>query len=285
MPHNDFFHTLKRELQRSYSQREAETVAFWLLEDVAGLTRNDVLMGRADLLSDELIVRLQQMARRIAQGEPVQYVLGYADFCGLRIGVEPGVLIPRPETEDMVEMCRPFAPTHIYDLCTGSGCIALALKKMFPTATVEGWDISEKALDIARKNAENLQLDVTFRHVDVLDLSSLPIEGSRREAGLLVSNPPYVCDSERAEMEPNVLEHEPHEALFVTDDDPLLFYRAIAAWGCHLLSDGGHVMVETNRRYACDVADLFRTQGYDEVQVLKDWYGNERMVQARRKTT
>ncbi len=285
MHDNDLFHTLKRELQRSHSQREAETIAFWLLEDVAGLTRNDVLMDRADLLSGELIGRLQQMARRVAQGEPVQYVLGYADFCGLRIGVEPGVLIPRQETEGMVETCREFAPTHIYDLCTGSGCIALALKKMFPSATVEGWDISDKALDIARKNAENLQLDVTFRHVDVLALSSLPVEESRKGAGLLISNPPYVCDSERAEMEPNVLDHEPHEALFVPDDDPLLFYRAIAAWGCRLLSDGGHVMVETNRRYAYDVADLFRSQGYDEVLVMKDWYGNDRMVQARRKTT
>ena len=285
MHDNNLFHSLKRELQRSHSPREAETIAFWLLEDVAGLTRNDVLMGRADLLSDELIGRLQQMVRRVAQGEPVQYVLGYADFCGLRIGVEPGVLIPRQETEGMVETCRQFAPTHIYDLCTGSGCIALALKKMFPSATVEGWDISDKALGIARKNAENLQLDVTFRHVDVLALSSLPVEESRKGADLLISNPPYVCDSERAEMEPNVLGHEPHEALFVPDDDPLLFYRAIAAWGCHLLSDGGHVMVETNRRYAHDVADLFRSQGYDEVQVMKDWYGNDRMVQARRKTT
>ncbi|MCR4614040.1 MAG: peptide chain release factor N(5)-glutamine methyltransferase [Bacteroidaceae bacterium] len=285
MQYTNIFHTLKKELQSSYSQREAETIAFWLLEDVAGLTRSDVLMGRADLLSDELIGRLQQMVRRIAQGEPVQYVLGYTDFCNLRIGVAPGVLIPRPETADMVEMCRQFAPTHIYDLCTGSGCIALALKKMFPKATVEGWDISDKALDIARQNAEDLELDVTFRHVDVLDGSSPPVGMSRRGIGLLISNPPYVCDSERAEMERNVLEHEPAEALFVPDDDPLLFYRAIATWGHYLLSDGGHVMVETNRRYAHDVADLFRSKGYDEAEVLKDCFSNDRMVQCQKIST
>ena len=271
---------LKNELQGSHSQREAETIAFWLLEDVAGLSRNDVLMGRADLLSHEIIDRLQQMIRRISQGEPEQYVLGYADFCDLRIGVEPGVLIPRPETEDMVNMCQSFAPSHILDLCTGSGCIALALKKMFSNAEVEGWDISDKALEIARKNAKDLGLDVTFRKVDVLNLASFPIGESQKGTNLLISNPPYVCHKERATMERNVLEHEPSEALFVPDDDPLLFYRAIVTWGQRLLCDSGRVMVETNRLYAHEVAELFRNSGYDDVHVWMDRYSNDRVVQA-----
>ena len=276
----DFYRQMKRQLCSSLSEREAEAVVFWLLEDVAGLTRNDVLMGRADTLSASHKSRLQQMADRISKGEPVQYVLGYADFDNLRIGVAPGVLIPRPETEDMVSMCQTFSPSRILDLCTGSGCIALALKNRFPNAVVEGWDISDKALEIARQNALDLGLDVCFRKTNVLDIPFSSERGEEGEVSLLISNPPYICSNEIAEMERNVLEHEPAEALFIPGDDPFLFYRAIAAWGKSLLCDGGHVMVEINRNYAHEVAELFSNSGYDDVHVWKDRYGNNRVVQA-----
>ena len=282
MTPSDFFHTLLRTLQASLSDAEAQTVAFWLLDDVAGLSRSDVLLGRADLLPTGLKARLEQMGGRIAAGEPVQYVLGHTDFCGLRIGVAPGVLIPRPETEDVVESCYGFSPRRIYDLCTGSGCMALALKHRFPAAQVEGWDLSEQALQTACENAERLQLDVTFRRVDVLNIPDGPKGEENRETSLLVSNPPYVCESERGSMQAVVLDHEPAEALFVPDDDALRYYRAIARWGRVLLRDGDPIVVEVNRRFATDVARLLESEGYAETRVLDDRYGNQRTVQARR---
>lgn len=278
---HDLYHNMKRQLCSALDEGEATAVAFWLLEEVAGLTRSDVLMGRADELGSDTENRLQAMTQRIAQGEPVQYVLGHADFCGLRIGVAPGVLIPRPETEELVGMCNSLSPSRILDLCTGSGCIALALKNRFPQASVEGWDLSDEALHIARQNTEALGLDVCFRKVDVLGHPSPDETEQGEKVSLLVSNPPYVCESERADMEERVLGHEPSMALFVPDDDALLFYRAIARWGQKLLCDGGRVVVEINRRYGSEVATLFREQGYSEVEVRQDQFGNDRMVMAQ----
>ena len=286
----DFLQQLKMHLWGTLSQRETDAVLFWIIEETTGLSRTDVITKRLSNIDCQQAEQLRNFVGRVAKGEPVQYVLGYTDFCGLRIGVEPGVLIPRPETEDLVHLCTEQLPSDshgkhpcIIDLCTGSGCIALAMKHLIPNAIVEGWDISGKALETAQKNAADLDLDVTFRKVDVLNPASPSMMGSRREATLLVSNPPYVCESERAEMERNVLEHEPSLALFVPDDDPLRFYRAIAQTGQRLLQPGGKVVVEINQRFGHEVITLFESSGYIFAAVLKDRYGKDRFVLAHKK--
>lgn len=283
----DLYRQLKRQLCTSLGESEASAVAFWLLEDEAGLSKTDVLMGRADTLSSEQTDRLCSMARRIAEGEPVQYVLGHTDFCNLRIQVAPGVLIPRPETEGLVRLSLSMLPPrrsqhspHILDLCTGSGCIALALKHACPDATVEGWDLSDDALRIARANAEALGLDVGFRKADVLNPQTGTSDRQEAELCLIVSNPPYVCEGERADMEACVLDHEPSMALFVPDDDALRFYRALARWGVGMPAATTLVAVEINRRFGNDVVAVFREHGYSDVQLHQDSYGNDRYVQA-----
>lgn len=268
---------------------EAKALMLLLLEHEAGLTTTQVLMGEADGLSPDVKTALEAKARRVADGEPIQYVLGETQFCGLRIGVEPGVLIPRPETEELVRWAakqiqeaseQTGEPTalRMLDLCTGSGCIALALKSLFPNAEVLAVDVSEDALRIASSNAKLLGLDVTFLQTDVLQ----PSAGDETKAflDLIVSNPPYVCQSEEEQMEPNVLEHEPHLALFVPDDDPLRFYKAIARHGQRLLKQGGRLMLELNPRFADETANLLEQSGYSDIIIRQDAFGKQRMISA-----
>ena len=250
-----------------------------MLLEYHGLGLLDLRGGRRERELEEQLVRLES-------GEPIQYVLGSVEWCGMKIGVEPGVLIPRPETEEMVQMLgsrvgKRGTTTRILDLCTGSGCIALAMKQKFPEAYVEGWDISDKALSIAKKNAETLNLDVEFRKVDVLQFKgSSKVQGEFKGFSLIISNPPYVCQEEKKEMDRNVLEHEPHEALFVPNDDPLVFYRAIAQIGEMLLDENGVLMCETNRRFGKEVADLLKEKKYRNIKLTKDLFGNDRFVEA-----
>lgn len=274
-------------LTPQYGEREAKAMAMALLEDVAGLAPTDVLAGRADALPMAQQRVLLAMAERMAGGEPCQYVVGWQRFRGLRIGVQPGVLIPRPETEELVgwalEWLEPIPSPSIADAGTGSGCIALALKHARPDARVEAWDISTEALAIARKNAQGLKLDIAFLKRDVLEC---PPEGPSRQAPQsldgIVSNPPYVCESERAGMAPNVLDHEPGIALFVPDDDPLLFHRALAHQAMLLLRPGGFLMVEINRQFGQEVVSLFSACGLVGCALRNDQFGNPRMVGARK---
>lgn len=266
---------------------EARALAMALLQDAASLTMADVLAGKADDLPVADQERLTAMAERIAGGEPVQYVVGWQRFCGLRIAVSPGVLIPRPETEALVtwaiDLLRPFPQPAVLDIGTGSGCIALALKRAFPQASIEAWDVSPETLAIAHRNAERLALPITFRQVDLLDDSIEEIDGQRGEfLDGIISNPPYVCLSERAEMEANVLCHEPSVALFVPDDDPFLFYRPIAHYAQQHLRSGGYVLVEINRRFGPDVINLFRRYGFENPVLRDDPFGLPRMVCARK---
>lgn len=276
------------QLTPRYGEREAKAMTMALLEDVAGLTPADVLAGRADALPMTQQHVLLAMARRMAGGEPYQYVVGWQRFRGLRIGVRPGVLIPRPETEELVdwavEWLRPIPSPSVADAGTGSGCIALALKHARPDAQVEAWDISTEALAIARTNAQRLKLDIAFHKRDVLEY---PPEGSSSHQAPqsldgIVSNPPYVCESERAGMEPNVLDNEPGIALFVPDDDPLLFHRALAHQALRLLRPGGFLMVEINRLFGQEVVSLFRACGLAGCSLRHDQLGNPRMVAARK---
>ena len=207
----------------------------------------------------------------------MQYVIGKTFFMGLELDVCPAVLIPRPETEDLVRLLisenKGLNDGKVLDIGTGSGCIALVVKKQLPDAMVTAWDVSEKALEVARHNALKNGLDVKFQLNDILS--------PQQPAGLfdiIVSNPPYVCTSEAAEMEQQVLDHEPHTALFVPDDDPLRFYRAITLFARQHLNSDGKIYFETNRAYADDVAELLKTNGFINVQVVNDQFDNQRIV-------
>lgn len=272
------YRDIRDTLLQGYDAGEASAIAFLLLEEVAGIDKTHALMGDESPMRGELL----DMALSISKGEPVQYVIGKAEFCGLTFHVEPGVLIPRPETEELVQsVSLPDEGTlRIVDIGTGSGCIAVSLAKRFPNAQVEGWDISDEALRIAAHNAQLNDADVTFRKVDVLNVNAEDVldfyAGDKLSA--IVSNPPYICEREKASMEANVLEHEPHLALFVPDDDPLLFYRKIAELGIKLLQSGGLLCYEINRAYGNETLSMLQTLGYADVVLRKDQFGNDRVV-------
>ena len=274
--------SLKRLLTPRYGEREAQALVRALLEDEAGLSLTDILMGKADALPAEEQERLLAMAQRVAEGEPLQYVMGYQPFCRLRIGVEPGVLIPRSETEEWVEgLVQEGRGYHrILDLCTGSGCIALALKQAFPEAQVEGWDISPEALAIARRNTETLGLDVTFRQADVFFLEEREERREENLWDLITANPPYVLESERNSMAEHVLSHEPSLALFVPDNDPLRFHRAIASKAAKWLTLGGMVAMEINERFPEETTALLVHEGFSDIHIFTDSCGKPRMVSA-----
>ena len=229
-----------------YGEGEAQAIARLIYEVRYGLTLSDLLMGRDSSVPQD---ELEQIAIRLERQEPVQYILGQADFCGRTFMVNEHVLIPRPETAELCQWILTTDATHILDIGTGSGCIAITLAAEMPEAEVTAWDISEEALKVAEENAKRTDVHVKFEQVDILHLPS-SILHLTSAFDLIVSNPPYICNKEREEMEVNVLEHEPHTALFVPNEDPLLFYRAIAQYGQTALKEGGWLYFEINPLYA-----------------------------------
>ena len=284
------YNELWRQLVQIYDEGEAKAIARMVYEERFGLTLSDIYLGRETQLSAADQTELEEIAKRLLQGEPIQYILGQADFCGRTFMVNEHVLIPRPETEELCNWKPLPLPSpkgegaKILDIGTGSGCIAITLAAMYPEAQVIGWDISEDALEVAKTNAIRNNVNVSFEQVDVLNLPSpLPFGGGRGEAlSLLVSNPPYICNKERAAMAVNVLEHEPHTALFVPDDDPLLFYRAIAQYGQTALKAGGWLYFEINPLYAREMCDMLRLMSYHDIELKTDQYGKQRMIRARK---
>lgn len=275
------YQELWRRLAGVYDEGEAKAVARMVYEMRYGLTLSDLLTGRdSEVPQDEL----EQLALRLERHEPVQYVLGEADFCGRRFCVGPGVLIPRPETE---ELCRWIIGSEqrkvksencsILDIGTGSGCIAVTLAAEMPAAKLTAWDISDEALRIALANATRNNVHVSFMKTDVLNVAP-----RTSEYDLIVSNPPYICNKEREAMEQNVLGYEPETALFVPDDDPLLFYRAIAQYGRKALKEGGWLYFEINPLYVNKLRQLLGAMSYDDIEVREDQYGKTRMMKARR---
>ena len=274
-----------------YPATEAQAVVRMLLEDMAGLSLADIYAGGIDRLDDAQRQQIELAMARLEEGEPIQYVLGRACFCGRSFAVAPGVLIPRPETE---ELCRLIMNTHpsesmnILDIGTGSGCIAITLALEMPDAEVEAVDISPEALAIAGANAARLGAKVSFHQYDILSEDSPPLGRGREwvapstpKYDIIVSNPPYICERERADMERNVLDYEPHTALFVPDDDPLLFYRTIGQKALTMLAPGGILCFEINPLYCDQLIELLRSQGYGEVEAVSDSFGKRRFVKAK----
>ena len=267
---------------------EAKATALLLMEKVCGWTVENVLMDNGKPIASEKVEDVREKAWQVSEGAPVQYVLGVSDFCGMELLVEPGVLIPRPETEELVRWVvadceqrtvnKTGQMVRVLDVGTGSGCIAVALAKMVEGAEVEAWDVSEVALRIAKRNAEKQGVKVSFEQVDVLGNGN--DSGNTMAYDIIVSNPPYICEEESAEMDRNVLEHEPRLALFVPNNDPLIFYKKIAQMGMRMLKEGGGLYFEVNRRFGNEVVELLKGMNYQEVELRKDMFGNDRMVKA-----
>lgn len=269
-------------LAERYPQREADQLMRILLEDLFGIDLKRQLMEPNLRIDEFQYAQLKAAVERLLAGEPVQYVTGMARFGDLLIKVSPNVLIPRPETEELVQKISTTLPKEasirIWDIGTGSGCIAIALAKHFGNAEVYAFDVSEAALEVARENAGLNNAKVHFICDDVLHPKS---EIFTQPVDLVVSNPPYVCDSERIAMEANVLDWEPESALFVPNDDPLRFYRQILALAKKQLNHGGQVWFEINERMGEEMLSLCRETGFDCTEIMLDFNGRPRFYHTR----
>ena len=272
---------LHRELFKIYPEGETASMIRLIMEH-CGFPSQTILLDPNHAPGPETIAQISEIGSEIHTHRPIQYILGLTRFCELTIKVNENVLIPRPETEEMV--CRIIenrggAPSRILDLGTGSGCIALALKKHFQHATVAGLEWSKPALDLARQNGEHNELEVEWIHGNMLDPSTMD---RFMEYDLVVSNPPYVLTEEKAQMERNVLDFEPANALFVENNDPLKYYRAIAACSTQILSAGGTLWIEINERFGADTSHLLAEAGLKSITIHKDIHEKERFIQARK---
>jgi len=265
-------------LKGCYAAAELESVKKTLCLELLGISSLSYFT-KEDLSPDaERDRRLDAALTRLAQGEPLQYVIGSTPFCGLTFRVDSRVLIPRPETAELVEWITEDAGASgsLLDIGTGSGCIAVTLAHNLPHWKVQGWDISESALEVACENSRLNGTDVEFRKVDILDAPELG-----RCFDVIVSNPPYVLESEKAQMESTVLDHEPHTALFVPDAEPLMFYRAIAEFGNRALNKGGRLYFEINPLEAEALKEMLSYAGYHDIELRKDIFGKQRMIKAK----
>lgn len=270
------YRELWRTLEPLYGNGEARAVTDYVLDVCFGLSKADILCGAVEEMTAEKTAELNKIFGRLMEGEPVQYVLGRAEFCGRWFSVRPGVLIPRPETEELCAWItadsKASASPKVLDIGTGSGCIAITLQLDMPESKVTAWDISADALDVARENAQRLGANVNFVKLDALNAKP------EDEWDVIVSNPPYICEKEKKDMAVNVLEHEPHTALFVPDADPLLFYRAITRLAVQTLNKGGRLYFEINPIYADDTCRMMRAEGMTAVELRSDMYGKQRMA-------
>ena len=290
-----------------YEAGEAKAIVRWVFDVRFGLSWTDILCGKVTELSAYDQTELEKIMQRLEKGEPIQYIIGVTDFFGRQFHVAPGVLIPRPETEELCRwilasdkhgLTRTFreslhqsdaevrispsqSDANILDIGTGSGCIAITLALELPDAKVTAWDISDDALRIAADNAKSLDANVTFEHRDILDTSlTSHLSLFTPQFDLIVSNPPYICEKEKSAMECNVLEHEPHLALFVPDDDPLLFYRAIAQYAVEALKPQGSLFFELNPLYADDLAQELSMMSYHDISIRRDQFSKPRFLKA-----
>ncbi|MEN8230063.1 MAG: peptide chain release factor N(5)-glutamine methyltransferase [Bacteroidota bacterium] len=272
---------LLKELRRKYPEGESTSLARIIL-DHTGHPPSSYLKNPDQVPGPVTVAQINEIVSEIHTGKPIQYILGYTYFYDLKIAVNESVLIPRPETEEMVykiiaHCLRP--PAHILDIGTGTGCIALALKNRFKKAVISGLDVSRKALEVAAENGLINRLDVSWIEGDIMREETLIGENL---FDLIVSNPPYVLNSERVKMSSSVLNFEPVEALFVEDSDPLIFYRTIASFSMKQLNEKGIVWVEINERWGAETALLFEKAGFQHVTILKDIHEKERFIRAEK---
>lgn len=266
-----------------YPQDEAQALAWWIVEESTGLSRNEILTG---CKGTKNIPNLQTIIDRLHHFEPIQYIFGRSEWYGMDLKVTSDTLIPRPETAELVDRINHEEahtnnlPLRVLDIGTGSGCIAIALKKAHPEWEVMGIDISEGAIEVAKENAKRNEVEVEFRVADIFrTLKERELRDSidkNPPYDIVVSNPPYICEREKEEMRPNVLDYEPHTALFVPDEDPLKFYRRIAS--LHL---GSLLFFEINEAYPKEIATMLSGLNYSDIQLSKDVYGKARIIQAR----
>lgn len=265
-------------LQQVYDLREAGNIANWVMEHLTGYDNIGRAINSDSLLSEAAAGKLKNYTQELVKHRPVQYVLGESWFCGMKFYVDEHVLIPRPETEELVQWVaddHPCVQARVLDIGTGSGCIPIALKKLSSAFKVYSCDISGSAIEVAKKNADILSAEVTFLQIDVLDRSSWETIPAIE---IIVSNPPYISLKEKGSMGTNVVEYEPSLALFVEDADPLLFYKAIAALGKIKLADKGKIYVEIHENMGKATAAIFRAEGYRSAEIRKDMQGKERMI-------
>lgn len=265
-------------------RREALANVRLALMSLKSWSQIDLAVKSTDEISDFIEGKLESIVDRLLRHEPIQYILGYADFYGLKFKVTPDVLIPRPETAELVDMIVSDAggrnDLRVLDICTGSGCIAIALARNLPFSHVKGIDISDKALEVAKDNSVSLHTKVDFIKDDALGLSApaVPLYD------IIVSNPPYIAESERKDMDKNVLDFEPSMALFVPDDDPLRFYKAISAYAGRALVDSGRLYFEINPLFADQLSDMLKSDGWADVTVTRDIHGRNRFMSACRQS-
>ena len=267
---------MRENLDPVYGRREANAMIRLIFHALKGWDATDILARSDEELSPYMMEKINGILERLKKQEPLQYILGEAYFYGLRFRIVPGVLIPRQDTETLIDMIardnvRP--DLRVLDIATGSGCIAIALARTLDFPHVSAVDISPKAVSLARENAEALKVKVDFIKADIFSW-----EPSPHSLDIIVSNPPYVDESEKADMDPNVRDYEPPEALFVPDDNPLLFYRRISAIAREALVPGGKLYLEINPRHADDIARLLSADGFSDVEISLDIHGSKRFA-------
>lgn len=271
---------IKEALAGCYPESEIRSIIKILYTNVLHLSMVDIYMGKDINLSAKQVSEIESIISRLQKYEPLQYIIGTVEFCGLTLDVAPGVLIPRPETTELVECIvkeNLDDEISILDIGTGSGCIALALNKHLPKATVTAWDVSDEALCIASKNNVKVAGNVRFEKVDVLTAHP-----EWEKYDIIVSNPPYIIDAEKKDMERNVLDWEPSLALFVPNEDPLRFYRKISELGRVMLRPNGKAYFEINRMFGRETKEMMKGLGYSSVEIVKDLSGNDRIIKAQK---
>lgn len=268
-----------QELKDTYTPQEIQSICRIVFLDVLQYTKIDIHIRKNEILDESFVDKFFEIVRLLKIGHPLQYIIGETEFSGLKFGVNPSTLIPRPETEELVLLARErlAAGKKVLDIGTGSGCIAIALSAACPEAEVTGIDISPEAVETARTNAVRNRVKAEFLIRDILHFET----EAWQQYDLIVSNPPYVRESEKQEMQRHVLDHEPHRALFVPDSDPLLFYRRIAEFGCRYLASGGFLYFEINEALGKETAALLENYNYRQIHVVKDLFDKDRFVVAQ----
>ncbi len=277
---------IRRELEDQYTYSELSTLVRIILEEVFSIGYTEINSDKINNLSPSMLNKVEDIVSRLKKNEPIQYILGKTEFYGLNFTITPNVLIPRPETEELVEWIITEISnekSNILDIGTGSGCIAVTLAKKLPDSKVHAWDISKDALKVAMNNARLNNVTVNFSQQDVLALKVKQDVLGAEKFDIIVSNPPYVVESEKATMDENVLRYEPHKALFVPNDNPLLFYEKIINIALFLLKDNGELYFEINRSYGEQLSQILFNKRFKSIELRKDISGNFRMIKGVKK--